>query len=121
MFVEFNANPNKRRVGDCTVRAISKIIEKTWEDVFIDLCIFGLCEYDMPTSNSVWAKYLYSQGYKKYPLDRDMTVEEFCEENPNGKYILGTGTHAIAVENGDFFDVWDSGNEIPIYYFQKER
>ena len=49
------------------------------------------------------------------------TVREFAKDHPEGKYILGTGTHAVAVIDGDYIDTWDSGDEVPIYYFQEER
>ena len=39
---------------------------------------------------------------------------------PTGKYIVATGTHAVAVVNGDYYDAWDSGHVMPIYYYTKE-
>ena len=49
------------------------------------------------------------------------TVEDFCTDHPKGTYVLGTGSHAVAVVDGCYFDAWDSGSEIPIYYFSKEN
>jgi len=34
--------------------------------------------------------------------------------------ILATGTHVIAVGDGNYYDTWDSGQEVPIYYWRKE-
>jgi hypothetical protein len=48
-------------------------------------------------------------------------VEDFCKDHPKGIYVLGTGTHALTVVDGNYIDVWDSGQEIPIYYFTKEE
>ena len=42
-------------------------------------------------------------------------------DNPEGKYLLATGTHVVTVIDGDYYDTWDSGDEIPIYYFTKEE
>lgn len=50
----------------------------------------------------------------------DITVEEFCQEHSHGSYILGTGSHALAVIDGDYYDSWESGDEMPIYYYCKE-
>lgn len=85
----------------------------------------GYTMYDMPSSNEVWGSYLKSQDYKRYTIPNNCpdcyTVKDFCYEHPTGKYLLATGTHVIAVINGDYFDTWDSGDEIPIYYFTKEE
>ena len=49
------------------------------------------------------------------------TIADFCNDHPYGTYILATGTHVVAVIDGDYYDTWDSGNEIPIFYWQKEN
>jgi hypothetical protein len=50
-----------------------------------------------------------------------MTVAEFSDRHPHGRYIIGTGNHAVAVVDGDIIDSWDSSQEIVQYYFVKER
>ena len=42
----------------------------------------------------------------------------FCEKYPTGVYVIGTGTHAVAVVDGDYYDSWDSGNEVPSYFWR---
>lgn len=124
MWVEYNPNPIGIRVGDCVVRAISKVLDQDWETTFVALCLQGLMMRDMPSSNSVWAAYLRHKGLEKkiipdtYP--EYYTVKDFCRDHPKGRYVLGTGRHAIAVVSGNHFDSWNSENEIPIYYFEKE-
>lgn len=49
------------------------------------------------------------------------TVSDFTVDFPKGKYLLGTGSHVVTVADGNYFDTWDSGNEVPIYFFTKER
>ena len=78
---------------------------------------------DMPSANRVWGEYLKSKGFKKFQMP-DMcpecyTVRDFCQHNPHGIFILGTGEHVVCVIEGDYYDSWDSGYEIPIYYFQR--
>ena len=46
------------------------------------------------------------------------TVRAFCKKYPEGVYVIGTGTHAVAVIDGDYYDSWDSGNEIPTYFWR---
>lgn len=37
---------------------------------------------------------------------------------PRGRYIVGTGNHAVAVVDGDYYDSWDSGNEILSFFWR---
>lgn len=124
MWVEYNPNPIEKRVGDCVVRAISKVLEQDWEATFVALCLQGMMMCDMPSSNSVWAAYLRHKGFKKRIIPDTCpecyTIKDFCEEHPHGRFVLGTGKHAVAVVDGNCFDAWHSLNETPIYYFEKE-
>ena len=79
--------------------------------------------YDMPSANRVWGEYLREIGYVRRIIPDTCpncyTVRDFCMEHPIGRYILGTGEHVVAVVDGYYYDSWDSGNEIPIYYFER--
>jgi hypothetical protein len=124
MWKKHNENPANARVGDCVVRAISTALGQDWVKTYAELCIEGLLFYDLMSSNSVWASYLAKKGYKRVAIPNNCncyTVEDFCKENPHGTYILGTGTHALTVIDGNHFDSWDSSQECPIYYFKKEN
>lgn len=124
MWINYNNNPRAKRVGDCAVRAISKILGQPWEDTYADLMCQGLVMCDMPSSNAVWGAYLKRKGWTRYVIPTDCeecyTVNDFCNDHPNGKYILALSGHVIAVENGYHYDTWDSGEEYPIYYWVKE-
>lgn len=125
MWKMFNPNPLAMRVGDCTVRAISKLTNQPWERTYLDLCIYGLMRCDMPSANAVWGAYLKDKGYTRKALEDTCpdcyTVEDFAAEHPKGKYLLAISGHVVAVENGDYFDTWDSGQEIPQYYWMKKE
>ena len=124
MYSYYNANPYKIRVGDCVIRAISTALSQSWEKTYADLCVQGLMLFDLPSSNAVWGSYLSYKGYTRKTIPNSCncyTVENFCKDNPKGTYILGTGTHALTVVDGCYHDVWDSGQELPIYYFEKEK
>lgn len=125
MFKFYNPNPQGNLVGDCVIRAIAKVTEQNWEDTYIDVCIQGLMLRDMPSANHVWGSYLRSKGFKQYILPDTCpdcyTVQDFTREHPQGVYLLATGTHVIAVEDGDYYDSWDSGNEHIAYYWKREE
>lgn len=123
-FIKHNPNPRGVQVGDCVVRAISTALSHDWERTYIELAIQGLMIGDMPSSNHVWGAYLQEQGFKRHIIPNTCpncyTVKDFCEEHPYGVYILATGTHVVVSIDGDYYDMWDSGDEIPIYYWRKE-
>lgn len=125
MFKKTNPNPASNLVGDCVIRAISILTNKSWDYVFLALYMFAHKMYDMPSSNAVWGAYLADLGYRRYVIPNTCpacySVRQFCEDNPKGKYLLATGTHVVTVIDGDYYDTWDSGDEVPIYYFTKEE
>ena len=119
----YNPNPSKKLVGDCTVRAISKILDQSWIETYQGLCQRGLEMNDMPSANAVWGSYLRSRGFRRYAVSGSCpdcyNIRDFCIEYPKGTFVLATGTHVVAVEDGVYYDSWDSGNESPIYYWRK--
>lgn len=123
-WVEWNPNPHGKRVGDCTVRAVAKGTGESWEDAYSGMALEGFLLSDMPSANNVWGAYLRRKGFKRHIIPDTCpdcyTVKDFCEEHPKGMYIVALHGHVIAVNDGDYFDSWDSGNETPLYYFQKE-
>lgn len=124
MYVNYNPNPIRALVGDCTVRAISKALGKTWDDTYMGLTMQGFRMKDMPSSNRVWGEYLYEHGFRRFIIPDSCpdcyTIKDFCKEHDAGRFILATGTHVVCAVNGSYYDSWDSGDEIPIYYWRKE-
>lgn len=117
MFRYFNSNPTKNiRVGDCAVRALSKALGITWDDAYDILSDNAKQMGDMPDSKIVMTATLRQFGFYKENIPHAcpdcFTVRDFCFENPVGTYILGTQSHIVTVINGDYYDVWDSGDEI---------
>lgn len=125
MFVFFNPNPDAKRVGDCTVRAIAKALNTVWDKTYLALCVEGLRLHDMPSANNVWGSYLKTNGFRQHALPDTCpecyTVAAFANEHPQGTYVLALSGHVVAVQNGDYYDTWDSGDEVPVYYFEKRE
>ena len=122
-YIHYNPNPLKLSVGDCTIRAISCALNISWDETYWALANLGFEMYDMPSANRVWGQFLKINNFKKYQLPDTCpdcyTIKNFCYDFPRGVYIVGTGEHVVCVINGNYFDSWDSGNEIPIYYFKR--
>lgn len=125
MYVSYNANPDGNRVGDCTIRAISKVLGQTWEQTYAGVAVEGMAIYNMPSANVVWNNYLKRKSFKRYiiPDDfpEDYSVRDFCRDNPKGTFLLALSGHVVAVIDGNYYDTWDSGNEIPIYYWHRKE
>jgi hypothetical protein len=121
-YIYFNPNPLGKRVGDCVIRAIAKLTRQDWATVYIGITTTGYELCDMPSSNAVWAAYLNRLGYRRFVIPdtcpQCYTVRDFCIDNPKGNFLVATGSHVVAVSNGDYYDAWDSGEEIPIYYWR---
>ena len=85
----------------------------------------GYYLHDMPSSNQVWGEYLRLNGYRKHVIPDTCpacyTIKEFCRDHPYGSYLAATGSHVVAIINGDYIDTWDSGFETPVFYFKKEK
>lgn len=118
----YNPNPTAARVGDCTVRALSKACNKEWDDIYLDLCVYGLMNCDMPSANLVWGRYLHDHGFVKELIPYEnphCTVESFANRHKKGTYVMALNGHVVTIIDGDYYDTWDSGQEIPLYYWRK--
>lgn len=125
MWKRYNPNPKDARVGDCVIRSLSKALRMSWEDIYIDLASEGLRKCDMPSANHVWGSYLMRNGFKKHLLPDTCpecySVSKFCKDHYDGTYVIVLQGHVVTAVDGDYYDTWDSGNEVPIYYFKKEN
>lgn len=124
MFKFCNPNPNGKRVGDCTVRAISILTDQDWGETYVGLVIQGFIMGDMPSANDVWGAYLLTRGFMRRAIPNECpncyTVKNFAYDYPTGKYLLALPSHVVAVIDGDYYDIWDSGDEVPLYYWTKK-
>lgn len=119
MFVELNLNPQHKRKGDCSVRALAAAEDRSWYEIYDELYHIGREMGDMENSNDVIGQFLKERGYIRYSIPNTCpacyTVRDFANDHPEGIYVLGTGSHVVAVINGDYYDSWDSGDEVPVY------
>ena len=123
MYEYYNPNPSGKNVSDCVVRAISKALNQSWEDTYIELALQGYIMGDLLNSNVVWSAYLKNKGFNRDMVSSDCpdcyTINDFANEHPKGTYIIGTGTHAVTIVDGVIYDAWHSENEQPIYFYYK--
>ena len=125
-FSYYNPNPTGKSVGDCTVRAVAKALGRDWDEVYVELALEGFRRRDMPNADSVWGAYLKEHGFTRHWIPDACpdcyTVADFAADHPEGAFIVSMpGRHVLTVVVGVIFDSWDSGMEVPTYFWSKER
>lgn len=125
MWKYYNPNPVARSGNDCSVRAISKALGLTWEQAFVRIALNGFLMGDVMATDSTWGSLLRQHGYHKYIIPNTCpdcyTAEAFCEDHPDGTYVLGFGGHVATCVDGVLYDSWDSSSEIPVYYWTNKH
>ncbi len=123
-YAKYNPNPYGRNVGDCVVRAIAKATGKSWEKVYMDICLAGFIGGDMPSANEVWGNYLRGIGFERKMIPEimpdDYSVANFADDNPNGTFILALHEHVVCIQDGYWYDTWNSGDKIPLYFWRRK-
>ena len=122
MFVEFNPNPKSYHTDDHAIRSVAKVLNMKWEQAYKELAEHGMRLGEMMHKSSVWGDLLAEHGFARYSISNNCpncyTVSDFAMDHPLGTYVLGTGDYSVAVIDGDWFDTWDSGDEVPIFYYE---
>lgn len=125
MWVEQNANPYGKRVGDCVVRALSVALGQSWDVTYCGICVKGFLMGDLPSANAVWGAYLWDMGFRRKAIEDKCpecyTVRDFCHEHPQGVYVLAISGHVVVVVDGHYIDTWDSGDCVPLYYWARSE
>lgn len=123
MWIKANPNPKRKEAPDCVIRAVCIALGVSWYKVHRDLCILSAVECSVPNDDHVWGKYLYELGFTPFILPEScpkcITVSKFCEVFSHGTYIIGTGNHAVTVIDGNYYDSWNSGEQIPSFFWKK--
>ena len=124
MWIRCNPNPLGKMTGDCVIRAIAIATNRSWREIYRELCREGEMQGDLPNSNAVWGKYLRERGAEQFLLPEScpacITVRAFCQRYPKGVYVIGTGDHAVCVIDGDWYDSIDSGSAVPTIFWRVE-
>lgn len=125
MWQQYNPNPDGLQVGDCVIRAVTMACGMTWEDAYLALCMEGYRLHDLPNANRVWGHYLQEHGFTREWLPESCpvcyTVAQFASDHPQGTYILAIDGHAVCVQDGCWFDSWDSRDRVPLYAWHKKE
>jgi len=124
MFKSFNPNPVANREDDCTVRAVSLALGTDWETTYFLLAINGAQMGLMMDTNGVWWSVLRQNGFYRKALPETCpdcyTVRDFCADHPNGVFVIGTDRHVVTAIDGDWYDLFDCGDETVLYFWYRK-
>ena len=108
--------PNNHKTGDCVIRAFCKYWDVDWLTAF-DMLVpvarkrqenLGLllqyADGDISEVGLKWYSLPAVKGKKR------QTVESFAKNHPTGRYILRVASHVVAVVDGFYWDIWESGD-----------
>lgn len=125
MFEYYEPNPVRTGAIDCAVRAISKALDVTWERAYIMLSLNGFLMGNIISADEVWGSLLRQNGFKRKLVPDTCpdcyTVAQFCEDFPEGTFIVKSEDHVATVVDGILYDSWPSENKVVIYYWYKEE
>ena len=120
----YNPNPIRNNTRDCAIRAVAKALDTTWEDAFAKISTMAFAMGETMDNNAVWGAVLRMNGFKRDIIPNTCpdcyTIKDFCIDHPKGVFVLGTGQHAATVVNGVLYDSYDTGDEIPIFFWYRD-
>lgn len=124
MYVHFNNNPlGRNTVVDCSVRAVSKALGVSWDEAHDMLSHMSKQMGTIMNDNDVISAVLRMNDFYRENLPNFCpdcyTVRDFADDNPVGLYVLCTGNHVVTVINGTYFDSFDSGDEVPLWFWTR--
>lgn len=133
-FEYFNPNPDASTFKsgkpkywgkkDDGIRALCKAYDKTWHEMYDELCTYAKKHNDIAQSKTVINDYLTSNGYefitlgKPAPGIKRPIIKDFLIDNPVGTYVLYLRDYYVTVEDGVLYNVIDNQDE-PIYSYWK--
>jgi hypothetical protein len=121
--------PNKKdmkdKYGDCVIRALTKVLDMSWMEVFNDM--LPVCtEYQALHNNQiVYTEYLKSKGFIYVGISNKKgtkrpAVKSFAKDHKYGTYFITVANHVVAIVDGCYYDTWDSGEKSIYGYWKKE-
>jgi hypothetical protein len=117
-FRKANVNPMKKRVGDCSTRALSNVLNISYEEAIREQCetaiktCYGLTDKELV--DEIMNKYGYikmkqprkSNG-KKYDVNEMDQV--LTKKQIEDGVLIKVAKHFTVIKNGDIQDIWNCG------------
>ena len=122
--------PNKKdlkdKYGDCVIRALTKVLNMEWMEVFEDMIPFCREYQALHNNQIVYTEYLKSKGFKYVGISNKKgskrpTPKTFAKAHKIGTYFVTVANHVVAIVDGIYYDTWDSGEKSMYGYWEKTK
>ena len=123
-YQEFNPNPLGKEVGDCVIRSLCAVTNKSWYEIYDILSECGrkmACPFThFELENIDYPTDLF--GMTRCKLKREkgkkaMDVKRFCEEHPTGKYLLRCAHHYMGIVDGKYYELYAGWENATVYTY----
>lgn len=113
-FCYYNANPLGRKVNDCTVRAISLAMNKTWDEAYDYLSSYAKAQGIMMDEVQYIDDFLESHFTKLCGCKNQVkvTVEQFVKTHPVGTFLITMNGHITCCIDGCIYDTFNPKDRI---------
>ena len=111
------------KASDCSIRAFTKALNKSWLEIFDELVPFAREVQCLFNQKRAYEPYLKSKGFTYHSVPRGTTLYDFCKSYKGTAvcYIrVGYGTHLVTCSGGQFFDTWNCGNKYMFGYYSQD-
>lgn len=114
----------KDKYGDCVMRALTKVLNKSWLEVFDAINPISR-EIQCPfNTKECYEEFLKRNGFVYHGISNKKgskrpTVDRFAKDHTYGIYYLNVANHCVAVVDGIYYDTWDSGYKSLYGYWEK--
>lgn len=130
-FHYYNANPKNKDTKDCTYRALSLFLDKSWDDIAsLDAEFYlehGMWLYTTEYTDNCFESSvgLFLKRFSCPELDLTskgiFTIRDFINKaaESDKTYLIYTGNHMTVVKEGLVRDTWDSSDSGIVAIFEK--
>lgn len=110
MYKYYNNNPYNRLIDDCSIRSISLLTNRSWNNIYEELSMLANKQGLMMDSVEFIEDYLDD----RYPREchYSKTIGEFAKEYPKGRYAVTTNGHITSIIDGTIYDTYDPSDKI---------
>lgn len=124
IYYQPNNKDIKDNYGDCVIRALTRVLNKEWVEVYDDLVPYGREMQCMPNDKQCLERYLADNGFEYEGVSnrkgtKRPTIDSFAREHKEGVYVVRVAHHITAIVDGMYYDTWDSGDNSMYGYWYK--
>lgn len=108
--------------ADCSIRALANAISCSWVESFDYLTVKARRDFNVCNDFCGFRKWVVEGGAVWKPCkavkgESRMTVREFAEKHPNGRYVVQIASHFTACVDGVILDAWNCGAKCVVGYY----